>query len=84
MSPGLDPCEISFEPSLSATLIPRCPSCGSANPRAVSRCEGCGAPAPHGRSITVEPVFTGGAIPFPARALLRAGRWLARLSMLMR
>lgn len=72
-----------FEPSLAAAKIPRCPSCGSANPEAKTHCPCCGADAPpisETRFETSIAVNIDGLFPPHARALLAIGAWLRRIA----
>jgi predicted amidophosphoribosyltransferase len=73
-----------FEPSLEAVKIPRCPSCGAANPKAECVCPGCGAPAETSVEVRVaRAALTDMARLFPwhARVLLTIGAWLKRLAL---
>ena len=72
-----------FEPSLEAVKIPRCPSCGAANPKAERTCTGCGAPAETTAELRVVRAAlndTTGLFPWHARVLLTIGVCLKRLA----
>lgn len=79
-----------FEPSLSLTLLPRCPSCGHKHPgaynpplRDLEHCPACGGPAAQAGAETDVPVaVTDRGVRFGI-ALLRAGAWLTKLARRM-
>jgi hypothetical protein len=73
-----------FEPSLTAVKIPRCASCGAANPQAAPRCSRCGVAAAPTAGIRQETSITVNAehlIPWRAKALLAIGALLKRLAL---
>jgi len=72
-----------YEPMLAVAKIPRCPTCGGANPEARAHCPCCGDNAPPVTETRYETSIAtniDGLFPWHARLLLAIGAWLRRIA----